>query len=97
MALRPRRRPTSMISRNGSQVLAERLGGGSEIAGFSEKGLIKSVITSLSLAGFESSESVITSLAGFAGTALPQRPGERTAMPAAFRYTPIVSRRTPVA
>jgi hypothetical protein len=38
-------------------------------------------------------ESVITSLAGFAGMRRPHPPGDRTGMPAARRYPPIVSRR----
>ena len=48
-----------------------------------EKGMIKSVVTSL--AGFESARSVVTSLAGFAGARRPQPPGGRTAIPAALR------------
>src|SRR5579872_1504133 len=42
-------------------------------------------------------ESVVTWLAGFAGDRRPQLPGGRTPIPAAFRYLPAVSRRTPVA
>ena len=42
-------------------------------------------------------ESGVTSLAGFAGARRPHAPGGRTAIPAAFRYAPAVSRRTPVA
>jgi hypothetical protein len=52
------------------------------MGGFCEKGLIKSVVTPASLAGFESSESVATLMAGFAND---RRPGPSTAMPAAFR------------
>src|SRR5271165_5250093 len=121
MALRPRLSPKSMASRYGSQAL----------------GLVttvESVITSVSLAGFEvafafpfeerfsglglglglqltlgsrgsaisgmagfaAPESVITLLAGF-GSHRPQPLGGRTAIPAAFRYAPAVSRRTWVA
>jgi hypothetical protein len=49
-----------------------------------------------SLAGFDGSGSVVTPLAGFAGGRRPQQRGGRTAIPAAFRYAPAVSRRTPV-
>jgi len=42
-------------------------------------------------------ESVVTPLAGFDGARFPQPPGGRTAIPAARRYAPAVSRRTPVA
>ena len=49
-----------------------------------------------SMAGFEMSESVFVSWA-FAGTRCPQPPGDRTPIPAALRYLPAVSRRTPVA
>src|ERR1035437_5894758 len=48
------------------------------------------------MAGFAAPESVITSLAGF-GLHLPKPLGGRTAIPAAFRYAPAVSRRIPVA
>src|SRR5713226_2488221 len=80
-----------MSSRYGSQALAtrSRLLVGGEIGG------PKSVVTSL--AGFESAGSVVTSLAGFAGARRPQAPGGRTPIPAALRYAPAVSRRTPVA
>jgi len=47
------------------------------------------------MTGFAAPESVITSLAGF-GLHRPQPLGGRTAIPAAFRYTPAVSRRIPV-
>src|SRR5271165_1406673 len=50
----------------------------------------ESVITSL--AGFAAPESVITWLAGF-GARRPQPLGGRTAIPAAFRYALAVSRR----
>src|SRR5262249_35866100 len=96
MALRPRLSPTSIVSRYGSQTLADGFGWGSCKGGFSEKGLIKSVVTPASLAGFESAESVITPLAGFADRR-PHPPDGRTAIPTAFRYAPAVSRRTPVA
>jgi hypothetical protein len=48
------------------------------------------------LAGFVASDPVVTSLAGFAGGRRPHAPGGRTPIPAAFRYAPAVSRRTPV-
>src|SRR5271167_2135947 len=48
------------------------------------------------MVGLAAPESVITSLAGFAGARRPQAPGARTAILAAFRYAPAVSRRTPV-
>src|SRR5215470_4568633 len=95
MALRPRPTPNSIVSRKGSQMLAEALDGGSWIGGFSEKGRIKSVATSAPLAAFDTSESVATSMAGFADD-LRRQPGGLTAIPAAFRYAPAVSRRTPV-
>ena len=47
--------------------------------------------------GFPASKSVITCMAGFEAARRPQPPGDRTAIPAAFRYTLAVSRRTPVA
>ena len=40
---------------------------------------------------------MVTSLAGFAGDPLPQAPGGRIAIPAAFRYPAAVSRRILVA
>ena len=49
-----------------------------------------------SVGRFSGSESVITSLAGFAGGCRPQPPGGRKAIPAAFKYAAAVSRRTPV-
>ncbi len=48
-------------------------------------------------AGFAAAGSVVTSLAGFGGAFLPHPPGGRTPTPAAFKYSPAVSRRTPVA
>jgi hypothetical protein len=48
-----------------------------------------------SLSHFAGAESVVISLAAFAPR--PQRAGPRTLIPAAFRYAPAVSRRTPVA
>ena len=77
-----------MASRKGALALVDRLGfgGGPGALKFAPK----SVITSL--AGFAAVESVITSLAGFAG-ARPHAPAGRTAIPAALRYAPIVSRR----
>src|SRR5206468_9072643 len=48
------------------------------------------------LTGFAASDPVVTPLAGFAGARRPHAPGGRTAIPAAFRYAPAVSRRTPV-
>jgi hypothetical protein len=58
---------------------------------FSGLGLIVSV-------GFAASDPAVTSfsLAGFAGGRRPHAPRGRTAIPAAFRYAPAVSRRTPV-
>ncbi len=53
-----------------------------------------------SLAGFAAargSGSVVTPTAGFAGDPLPQAPGGRTGISAAFKYAAAVSRRTPVA
>src|ERR1700680_4784912 len=95
MALRPRDRPSSIVSRYGSQALdgpgepATSPPGRPEIA-------VESVVTSL--AGFESgSRSVVGVLAGCAGGSRPQAPDGRTAMPAAFKYPVAVSRRTPVA
>src|SRR5215813_9519832 len=81
LALRPRFRPSWIVSRNGSHVLADGFALGSSIGIFCEKGLIKSVITPAPLAGFESLESVITSLAGFAGDRRPQLPDGRTPIP----------------
>jgi hypothetical protein len=43
------------------------------------------IVQSVQMAGFPAPKSVITSLAGFAARR-PQPPGERTAIPAAFRY-----------
>ena len=94
IALRPRLSPSSMVSRYGSQTLAERFRAGSGIGCFSEKGLIKSVITPASLAGFESFESVIT---GFDGERRPQLPDGRTPIPAAAaRNAEAASRAFPV-
>src|SRR2546428_7541297 len=95
MAFRPRLSPSSIVSRYGSQALAEGFGPGSWRGGFSEKGLIKSVVTPAPLASFDSAGSVITPLAGFADRR-PHPPAGRTATPAPFRYAPAVSRRTPV-
>src|SRR5881397_1084350 len=95
MALRPRPTPNSIVSRNGSQILTLALDAGSWIGGFSQKGRIKSVVTPFPLAGFDPSESVATCMAGFAGD-LRRQPGGLTPIPAAFRYAPAVSRRTPV-
>ena len=71
-----------MLSRNGSQMLAA-VDVGSWIGAFSEKGLIKSVVTLSDMAGFASSESVATLMAGFEME--PGRPGRLTANPAAYR------------
>src|SRR6202140_2512306 len=62
---------------------------------FSGLGLGLGLIVSV---GFAASDPVVTSfsLAGFAGGRRPHAPGGRTAIPAAFRYAPAVSRRTPV-
>src|SRR5581483_11799410 len=51
MALRPRLRPCSIVSRNGSQSLGGTCGGGRRMDAFCEKGRIKSVATLM--AGFE--------------------------------------------
>src|SRR5215472_6733577 len=88
MALRPRDRPSSMASRNGALALADRLGLGCGPGALNSAP--KSVITSL--AGFAGVGSVITSLAAF-GAACPHPPGDRTGIPAALRYAPMVSRR----
>src|SRR5258705_1583675 len=88
IALRPRSTASTITSSNGAHALARP--GVPRAATDSE-----SVIASL--AGFGSgrfSESVIASLAGFGR---PHRPGARTATPAALKYAPAVSRRTPVA
>jgi len=75
-----------MVSANGAQALAGRLGGGSCSGGFDEKGPIKSVVTPSVMAGFDDSESVVTSLAGFDSAGRrPQPPERRTDTPAAFR------------
>src|SRR5438093_12516336 len=58
MAFRPWLSPSSIVSRYGLQALAEGFCWGSCRGGFSEKGLIKSVVTPASLAGCESPESV---------------------------------------
>jgi hypothetical protein len=111
MALRPRLSPKSMASRYGSQALVTKAESvitslaGFEVAfavpfvgRFSGLGLQfgsrGSGVTAM--AGFAAPESVITSLAGF-GLQRPQPLGGRTAIPAAFRYAPAVSRRIPVA
>src|SRR5579864_1652334 len=95
MALRPRDRPSSIVSRYGSQAL-EGPGERSPSPLAAVEHAPESVVTSL--AGFESgSGSVVGLLAGFAGGNRPQPPGGRTAMPAAFKYPVAVSRRTPVA
>jgi len=61
------------------------------LAGFAHGG--SGLIGSAALAG---AESVIASLAGFAGSR-PHLPGGRNAIPAALKYVAAVSRRTPVA
>src|SRR5918912_2189740 len=80
-----------MISRYGSHALAAgaRPGGG--------RAKTESVDTPSPLAGFAAAESVDTPpvLAGFAASTTCR--GARTAIPAARRYTPAVSRRVPVA
>jgi hypothetical protein len=94
MALRPRASPFRMSSRYGSLTLAAVggfVGGVGVSAGESAS---ESVVTPL--AGFAAGGSVVTSLAGFAGGLLPHPRGGRTATPAAFKYSPAVSRRTPV-
>src|SRR5215471_7929195 len=79
--LRPRERPSSMTSRHGSHALADadRPGTGSTAAEFSPVD--------------SAPKSVITSLAGFAGSRRPHAPGGRTGIPAALKYPPTVSRR----
>jgi hypothetical protein len=75
-----------------------RSGGGAGFASFRvAESPPESVITSSGLAGFAQLGSVITppsQLAGFAGMIWPR--GARMATPAAFRWTEIVSRRTPM-
>jgi hypothetical protein len=61
------------------------------MAGFAVIGL-----ASASWPGFAAVESVITSVAGFAGSCCAEAPDARKAMPAAFKYPAAVSRRTPV-
>lgn len=81
MALRPRDRPSSIVSRYGSQALDGRGGPATSPPGRLEIA-VESVVTWL--ARFESG-SVVGLLAGFAGGSRPQPPGGRTAMPAAFK------------
>src|SRR5450755_4247587 len=82
MALRPWLRPSSTASRNGSHKLVD---------GTSEGDSCSEALNS-------TPNPVVTafSLAGFAGGRRPHAPGGRTPIPAAFRYAPAVSRRTPV-
>src|SRR5215831_4143824 len=112
LALRPLASDSSMNSRNGSHRLARGLlagagrSGATSLAGFAAQpvsgsapvGSIRAVESgATSLAGFAiPSESGDTSLAGFAGERQPQLPGGLTGTPAAFKYVPAVSRRTPV-
>src|SRR6266487_1687253 len=95
MALRPRLSPKSMASRYGSQALGRLT-------------TAESVITSFSLAGFEVGfdRPLLERFSGLGlglglqlgfGLHRPQPLGGRTAIPAAFRYAPAVSRRTWVA
>src|SRR5271157_893343 len=102
LALRPLLSESSMKSRKGSQALAlglrpgagtRRESGDTALAGFGLPAGPAAVGASLNSAP----KSVDTSLAGFAGGRRPHDPGGRTATPAAFRYVPAVSRRTPVA
>ena len=86
-------KPNSMVSRYGSQALAVAVGLEGWGGGFSGVFSPESVITSL--AGFAAVQSVGGTWVGV-GLPRPQRPGPRTAMPAAFRYALAVSRRTPV-
>src|SRR3954447_12182917 len=79
MALRPRESPKWISSLYASQALAERL----RSEGDCETDIVAD----------PAPESVITSLAGFAGPRRPHPPGDRTGMPAARRYPPMVSRR----
>src|SRR5215471_2450313 len=105
-ALRPLASSTSISSWNGRHALADGLragtgGSGSVVtgvvalAGFEISG---SVVTPAPWAGFDNAvdaESVVTSMAGFAPAARPQRPGARTDTPADRKYAAAVSRRTP--
>ena len=94
-ALRPRLIACSIISRYGSQALAAGARPGARHVGGA--GGLESVDTPSLLAGFGAPESVDTpsAVAGFGGSATCR--GARTATPAARRYPPAVSRRTPVA
>ncbi len=86
MAFRPRPSPCSISSRYGSQSLADRSGWSTGGLWLPEGDAPRSVVTSLAgFAGSGGSGSVVTSLAGFAGDRLPHAPGGRTAIPAAFR------------
>src|SRR5437763_13469199 len=91
IALRPRPSASRIMSRWGSHALAcgLRPGRGGHGTG------AESVDTSL--AGFAGGGSVDTALAGFGTGRRPHPPGDRTAIPAAFKYALAVSRRTPVA
>jgi len=92
--LRPRPAASSITSRYGSHALAEgaRPGRSAAEIGF------ESVDTTSAVAGFASPESVDTPsvVAGFGGHTLGLPPAGRTTTPAARRYPPAVSRRTPV-
>src|ERR1035441_6393579 len=99
MALRPRERPASIVSREGAQALADGLwpGFGSAVVGaLAANSAPKSVVTTMAgfaqagssspaANGFPPPESVITSMAGFAGAARPQLPGGRSTIPASFK------------
>ena len=101
MALRPRLKLSSMISRYGAQALAE---GGSGVAGRSSldrSRLPESVVTPLAgfemsglespfIEGFVASRSVVTPLAGFDGARLS--PSPRVAAP---RSRPLAGRTLP--
>jgi hypothetical protein len=94
-ALRPRPAVSSISFRYGSQALAvgARLGGGGPVGSPAEGDKPTPKSANTSLPGF--ARSVDTSMACFGGW--PHRSAGRTPRPAAFRYAPTVSRRTPVA
>src|SRR6185312_11317620 len=108
LALRPLLSDSSMKSRWGSQALAVTLrpgaaSVGTPLAGFGggDAGSFADVRTLADDAAVvdaaDSTPKSGDTLAGFAsGGCLPQPPGDRTAMPAAFRQALAVSRRTPV-
>src|ERR1035438_8042538 len=85
LALRPFDSPNSMVSRWGSQVLADGLRRGCDARAATAAFAPESGVTSSArLAGFAVWESGGTSLAGFAGTKRPR--GSRNATAASFKY-----------